>query len=251
VQSIRTLIYGPSPVRKVACSDLVCDCGHVSGLLMERRVALRAMMEIRAPSPDQANGLSGPRSMPVRIPNQANGLSGPRSIPVRIPTSSLSPAPTPSELLRSRTPWTELTPMPRQVPTCCSCLTCGCGTPRRRWTPCPSRCSTWSLTPPKKSWNEPGSRCHGLSSAVVVHRLQSGARYGQGIEATGTIANFAQRTPSWEEFNEFIGAKEATELAKKYRIVSYSTHCKTFIADFDYRTALAREMVVLSDWRGD
>jgi hypothetical protein len=41
------------------CSDcLVCDCGHVSGLLMERRVALRAMMEIRAPSPDQANGLS-------------------------------------------------------------------------------------------------------------------------------------------------------------------------------------------------
>jgi hypothetical protein len=30
---------------------------------------------------------------------------------------------------------------------------------------------------------------------------------------------FAQRTPSWEEFNEFIGAKEATQLAEKYRIV--------------------------------
>jgi len=39
------------------------------------------------------------------------------------------------------------------------------------------------------------------------------------LKATGTIANFAQRTPTWEEFNEFIGAKEATQLAEKYRIV--------------------------------
>jgi 2-methylisocitrate lyase-like PEP mutase family enzyme len=39
------------------------------------------------------------------------------------------------------------------------------------------------------------------------------------LKATGTIANIAQRTPSWEDFNEFIGAKEATQLAKKYRIV--------------------------------
>jgi 2,3-dimethylmalate lyase len=39
------------------------------------------------------------------------------------------------------------------------------------------------------------------------------------LRATGTIANLAQRTPSFGEFNEFIGAKEATELAKKYRIV--------------------------------
>ena len=39
------------------------------------------------------------------------------------------------------------------------------------------------------------------------------------LKATGTIANFAQRTPSWEEFNEFIGAKEATQLAEKYHIV--------------------------------
>lgn len=39
------------------------------------------------------------------------------------------------------------------------------------------------------------------------------------LKATGTVANFAQRTPAWEEFNEFIGAKEATRLAEKYRIV--------------------------------
>jgi 2,3-dimethylmalate lyase len=39
------------------------------------------------------------------------------------------------------------------------------------------------------------------------------------LKATGTVANFAQRTPGWEEFNEFIGAKEATHLAEKYRIV--------------------------------
>jgi 2-methylisocitrate lyase-like PEP mutase family enzyme len=39
------------------------------------------------------------------------------------------------------------------------------------------------------------------------------------LRATGTVANFAQRTPSWEEFNEFIGAKEATQLAVRYRIV--------------------------------
>jgi 2,3-dimethylmalate lyase len=39
------------------------------------------------------------------------------------------------------------------------------------------------------------------------------------LRATGTIANLAQRTPSLEEFSEFIGAKEATQLAEKYRIV--------------------------------
>ena len=39
------------------------------------------------------------------------------------------------------------------------------------------------------------------------------------LRATGTIANLAQRTPSREEFNEFIGAKEATQLAEKYHIV--------------------------------
>jgi 2,3-dimethylmalate lyase len=39
------------------------------------------------------------------------------------------------------------------------------------------------------------------------------------LKSTGTIANFAQRTPAMQEFNEFIGAKEATQLAQKYRIV--------------------------------
>ena len=39
------------------------------------------------------------------------------------------------------------------------------------------------------------------------------------LKATGTIANWKGRTPSWEEFNNFIGATEATELAKRYRIV--------------------------------
>jgi hypothetical protein len=31
---------------------------HVSDVLMERHIVLQAMMEIRAPSPDRANGLS-------------------------------------------------------------------------------------------------------------------------------------------------------------------------------------------------
>jgi 2,3-dimethylmalate lyase len=39
------------------------------------------------------------------------------------------------------------------------------------------------------------------------------------LKATGTIANFAQQTPSFEEFNEFIGAREATQLAEKYHLV--------------------------------
>jgi 2,3-dimethylmalate lyase len=39
------------------------------------------------------------------------------------------------------------------------------------------------------------------------------------LKSSGTIGNFAQRTPSMQEFNDFIGAKEATQLAEKYRIV--------------------------------
>lgn len=39
------------------------------------------------------------------------------------------------------------------------------------------------------------------------------------LKSTGTIGNFAQRTPTMDDFNEFIGAKEATQLAEKYRIV--------------------------------
>ena len=39
------------------------------------------------------------------------------------------------------------------------------------------------------------------------------------LKAIGSISNFAQRTPAMDEFNQFIGAKEATQLAEKYRIV--------------------------------
>jgi 2-methylisocitrate lyase-like PEP mutase family enzyme len=39
------------------------------------------------------------------------------------------------------------------------------------------------------------------------------------LKSTGNISNFAQRTPTMQEFNEFIGAKDATQLAKKYGIV--------------------------------
>jgi 2-methylisocitrate lyase-like PEP mutase family enzyme len=39
------------------------------------------------------------------------------------------------------------------------------------------------------------------------------------LKSAGTIGNYAQRTPAMNEFNEFIGAKEATQLAEKYRIV--------------------------------
>ncbi len=39
------------------------------------------------------------------------------------------------------------------------------------------------------------------------------------LKSSGTIGNFAQRTPTMDEFNEFIGAKEATQFAEKYRIV--------------------------------
>ena len=39
------------------------------------------------------------------------------------------------------------------------------------------------------------------------------------LRETGTIGDFAKRTPTMEEFNQFIGAKEATQLAEKYRIV--------------------------------
>jgi len=39
------------------------------------------------------------------------------------------------------------------------------------------------------------------------------------LKTTGTIANFAQRTPSMKEFNKFIGADDATVLAEKYGIV--------------------------------
>jgi 2,3-dimethylmalate lyase len=39
------------------------------------------------------------------------------------------------------------------------------------------------------------------------------------LKTTGTIANFAQRTPSFDEFNQFIGAVDATKLAERFRVV--------------------------------
>lgn len=39
------------------------------------------------------------------------------------------------------------------------------------------------------------------------------------LKEVGTIANYQQRTCTFQEFNEFIGAVEATRLAEKYRIV--------------------------------
>jgi 2-methylisocitrate lyase-like PEP mutase family enzyme len=39
------------------------------------------------------------------------------------------------------------------------------------------------------------------------------------LKETGTVANYAQRVPTWEEFNAFIGATEATQLAEQYHIV--------------------------------
>ena len=39
------------------------------------------------------------------------------------------------------------------------------------------------------------------------------------LKDSGTIANFSERSPSWKEFNEFIGTTQATQLAEKYRIV--------------------------------
>jgi 2-methylisocitrate lyase-like PEP mutase family enzyme len=39
------------------------------------------------------------------------------------------------------------------------------------------------------------------------------------LKTSGTIANFSERSPSWKEFNEFIGTTQATQLAEKYHIV--------------------------------
>jgi 2-methylisocitrate lyase-like PEP mutase family enzyme len=39
------------------------------------------------------------------------------------------------------------------------------------------------------------------------------------LRDTGRIGDLTQRFPSQDEFNQFIGAKEATQLAEKYRII--------------------------------
>jgi 2-methylisocitrate lyase-like PEP mutase family enzyme len=61
--------------------------------------------------------------------------------------------------------------------------------------------------------------CAGLK--VAVYPVQSLFIAYKAVRdmATGSISNWAQHPPSWEEFNNFIGANEATELANWYHIV--------------------------------
>jgi hypothetical protein len=63
---------GPSPERKAVCrSEGEAGCSHIFGLFKELHFTLRALMEIRAPSPGQLSGLEGlgtgqVRKAPVR-----------------------------------------------------------------------------------------------------------------------------------------------------------------------------------------
>jgi class 3 adenylate cyclase len=51
---------------------------------------------------------------------------------------------------------------------------------------------------------------------------------------------------------EYTPIGHTINLASRLQTVARAgSHCKTFIADFDYRTARAREIVVLNGWRGD
>ena len=53
-------LYGPSPERKAVCrSEGEVGCGHIFGLFKELHFTLRALMEIRTPSPGQLSGLEG------------------------------------------------------------------------------------------------------------------------------------------------------------------------------------------------
>src|SRR6266581_4613656 len=50
-------LYGPSPERKAVCrSEGEAGCSHIFGLFKELHSTLRALMEIRAPSPGQLSG---------------------------------------------------------------------------------------------------------------------------------------------------------------------------------------------------
>lgn len=60
-------LYGPSPERKAVCrSEGEAGCSHIFGLFKELHSTLRALMEIRAPSPGQLSGLEGPGTGQVR-----------------------------------------------------------------------------------------------------------------------------------------------------------------------------------------
>jgi 2-methylisocitrate lyase-like PEP mutase family enzyme len=72
---------------------------------------------------------------------------------------------------------------------------------------------------PKQTLEEAGLKVaiYPVQSLFVAYRAVR--EMIKELKSTGTIGNFAQRTPTMDEFNEFIGAKEATQLAEKYRIV--------------------------------
>lgn len=72
---------------------------------------------------------------------------------------------------------------------------------------------------PKDEWEQAGLKVaiYPVQSLFVAYKAVRDMI--RELKTTGTIATFAQRTPSWEEFNEFIGSTEATQLAEKYHIV--------------------------------
>jgi hypothetical protein len=58
-----------------------------------------------------------------------------------------------------------------------------------------------------------------LFNVVIDTPQEELARAGLKVAVYPVQSYWTGRTPSWEEFNTFIGATEATELAKRYRIV--------------------------------
>lgn len=72
---------------------------------------------------------------------------------------------------------------------------------------------------PKEEWERAGLKIaiYPVQSLFITYKAVRDMV--RELKAAGAIADFAQRTPTWEEFNDFIGTKEATQLAGKYRIV--------------------------------
>jgi hypothetical protein len=90
---IRTVMYGPSPVGKAAASDCSDPVAVMySAFCWSAALALRAMMEIRAPFPDQANGL--------QCPDSSTGLKG--AGPTGSPSAWQTTFATPGQVLPQR-----------------------------------------------------------------------------------------------------------------------------------------------------
>jgi hypothetical protein len=62
----RHLIWTQRRAKGVGLDESDAGCSHIFGLCEELRFVLRALMEIRAPSPGQLNGLEGPGTGQVR-----------------------------------------------------------------------------------------------------------------------------------------------------------------------------------------